>query len=42
MKIGIGFATLLFALASVTSAEAKGCLKGAVIGGTAGHFVGHH
>ena len=42
MKIVIGCAALVFALASITSAEAKGCLKGAVIGGTAGHFVGHH
>ena len=23
-------------------AAAKGCLKGAVIGGAAGHFAGHH
>ena len=22
--------------------SAKGCIKGAVIGGTAGHFAGHH
>ena len=42
MKILIGCAAILFALASVTTAEAKGCLKGAVIGGTAGHYVGHH
>ena len=28
--------------ASSTPAPAKGCLKGALIGGTAGHFVGHH
>jgi outer membrane lipoprotein SlyB len=26
----------------VSSAEAKGCLKGAAVGGTAGHFAGHH
>jgi len=26
----------------VTTADAKGCLKGAVVGGTAGHFAGHH
>jgi hypothetical protein len=42
MKIVIGCAALVFALASVSAADAKGCLKGAVIGGTAGHFVGHH
>ena len=23
-------------------AEAKGCLKGAAVGGVAGHFAGHH
>ncbi len=25
-----------------TPASARGCLKGALIGGVAGHFVGHH
>ncbi len=25
-----------------TGADAKGCLKGAVVGGAAGHFAGHH
>jgi uncharacterized membrane protein YccF (DUF307 family) len=29
-------------LATATSAEAKGCIKGALVGGTAGHFAGHH
>ncbi len=24
------------------SADAKGCLKGAAVGGVAGHFAGHH
>jgi hypothetical protein len=24
------------------AADAKGCIKGALIGGTAGHFAGHH
>jgi hypothetical protein len=23
-------------------AQARGCIKGALVGGTAGHFVGHH
>src|SRR3954447_6419043 len=23
-------------------AQAKGCIKGALVGGTAGHFMGHH
>jgi hypothetical protein len=27
---------------SSTPAPARGCLKGAVIGGAAGHFAGHH
>ena len=30
------------AAANVPSAEAAGCLSGAAIGGTAGHFAGHH
>jgi hypothetical protein len=42
MKIFIGCAAILLALATVTTANAKGCLKGAVVGGTAGHFAGHH
>src|SRR5450759_3958602 len=42
MKALIGCAAILFALATVTSAEAKGCLKGAAVGGVAGHFAGHH
>ena len=27
---------------TVTSAEAKGCIKGALVGGTASQFAGHH
>ena len=27
---------------SSTPAPAAGCLKGAVVGGVAGHYVGHH
>jgi hypothetical protein len=41
--------TLLSALVLLTAAgwatvpaEAAGCLKGAAIGGVAGHFAGHH
>ena len=30
------------ALGLATTAEAKGCLKGAAVGGVAGHFAGHH
>ncbi len=37
------FAVAVTGLAlSSTPAPAKGCLKGAIIGGVAGHFVGHH
>jgi outer membrane lipoprotein SlyB len=25
-----------------SAADAKGCLKGAAVGGVAGHYVGHH
>ena len=42
MKALVGCAAIFFALATVTSAEAKGCLKGAAIGGVAGHVAGHH
>ena len=43
MKALIGCATtIIIALAAVTSAEAKGCLKGAAVGGIAGHYSGHH
>jgi hypothetical protein len=42
MKTIISCAAVFLTLATVTTAEAKGCLKGAVVGGTAGHFAGHH
>jgi hypothetical protein len=42
MKALVGFAAIIFALASVTSADAKGCLKGAAVGGVAGHYAAHH
>jgi hypothetical protein len=42
MKTIIGCAAVFLTMATVTTAEAKGCLKGAVVGGTAGHFAGHH
>jgi hypothetical protein len=40
----IGCAALAIAIASMTTiaADAKGCIKGALVGGTAGHFAGHH
>ena len=45
MKIA---STLLAATAALTfltmgvPAEAKGCIKGAAVGGVGGHFAGHH
>jgi outer membrane lipoprotein SlyB len=30
------------ALMSAQGAQAAGCLKGAAVGGVAGHFAGHH
>jgi outer membrane lipoprotein SlyB len=42
MKALIGCAAIFFAFATVQSVEAKGCLKGAVVGGAAGHLAGHH
>jgi hypothetical protein len=42
MKAFIGCAAIIIALATVSSAEAKGCLKGAAVGGVAGHYSGHH
>ena len=37
MKTLVGCAAVLIVLAAATSADAKGCLKGAVVGGVAGH-----
>ena len=31
----------LLALATISPAEAKGCIKGAIVGGVAGHVAGH-
>jgi uncharacterized protein YcfJ len=31
----------LLALASMSQAEARGCIKGAIVGGVAGHMAGH-
>jgi hypothetical protein len=42
MKTLIGCVAAFLTLATVTSAEAKGCIKGALVGGTAGHVAGHH
>jgi len=42
MKVLVGCAAIIFTLATVTSANAKGCLKGAAVGGVAGHYAAHH
>lgn len=42
MKVFMGCAAVLIALATAGDAEAKGCLKGAAVGGVAGHYSGHH
>jgi uncharacterized protein YcfJ len=34
-------AVCLLAVASISPAEAKGCIKGAIVGGVAGHMAGH-
>jgi hypothetical protein len=43
MKAVIGAAALLLTASFLLGhAEAAGCLKGAVVGGAAGHFAGNH
>jgi hypothetical protein len=43
MMISAAFAVAATVIAlSSTPATARGCIKGAIIGGVAGHFVGHH
>jgi hypothetical protein len=43
MKMIVVFAAVAcMAIAATAPADAKGCLKGAVVGGAAGHYVGHH
>ena len=39
--LGCAALALVFSTATIP-AQAKGCIKGALIGGTAGHFAGHH
>jgi outer membrane lipoprotein SlyB len=42
-SIAIAAGLLLAATAfSPAPAQAAGCLKGAVVGGVAGHYIGHH
>jgi len=40
MKAVLTVACVL-AIASISPAEAKGCIKGAIVGGVAGHMAGH-
>ena len=43
MRTILGCAALALAFSTATiPAQAKGCIKGALIGGTAGHFAGRH
>ena len=44
MKSILVAAGAMLAVVSLSSgpSEAAGCVKGAVVGGVAGHFVGHH
>ena len=38
----VGLALALATIALPHSADARGCLKGAAVGGAAGHYMGHH
>src|ERR1700686_340069 len=44
MKLILVAAAAMLAVVGLSSgpSEAAGCVKGAVVGGIAGHFVGHH
>jgi hypothetical protein len=42
MKTALAFAAVAALALTTSSAEAKGCLKGAAVGGVAGHYAGHH
>jgi hypothetical protein len=43
MKAATLAISLFISLAAIsTGADAKGCLKGAAVGGVAGHFAKHH
>jgi outer membrane lipoprotein SlyB len=42
MKAIIAFSAIIAALATITPADAKGCIKGAIVGGVAGHYAAHH
>lgn len=42
MRPIIKCSAIILTLAAGTPANAKGCLKGAVVGGIAGHYTVHH
>ena len=42
MKPIIAGLTIAMAVAGVSEAQAKGCLKGAAVGAVAGHYMHHH
>lgn len=43
MKAIVASMAVVLALAATTmTADAKGCIKGAVVGGAVGHFAAHH
>ncbi|HEY1795932.1 MAG TPA: hypothetical protein VGG57_07415 [Stellaceae bacterium] len=43
LSIALAVAALAFGSATLPgTANAAGCVKGAVVGGAAGHFMGHH
>jgi hypothetical protein len=42
MRAIIACLSIVLALAVTTRANAKGCVKGALIGGVAGHYTVHH
>jgi hypothetical protein len=43
MKLIIAYSCVALSVIAIAGpAEAKGCLTGAVVGGAAGHYAGHH
>jgi hypothetical protein len=42
MLLPVAFAFLIAAGWAIPPAQAAGCLKGAAVGGVAGHYAGHH
>ncbi|MEI9992893.1 MAG: hypothetical protein WDM86_23060 [Rhizomicrobium sp.] len=40
--LAVLFAVVALGLATAPAAQAKGCIKGAILGGIAGHYLHHH